>query len=163
MFGRGSIVNASLDDFLSRVDGLDWLTRLSRKRVQIPRAVVDELLHGSDGAAIMGKVNEKDRFTIVENTMPPALISAWDLGAGETQVLSRSLRQTDLRAVLDDWAARQCGLSLGLPVVGTLGIVLAAKRHGLIPLARPSIKRLLAEGLYLTPSLVQDALKTVDE
>ena len=111
----------------------------------------------------MGKVNEKDRFTIVENTMPPALISAWDLGAGETQVLSRSLRQTDLRAVLDDWAARQCGLSLGLPVVGTLGIVLAAKRHGLIPLARPSIKRLLAEGLYLTPSLIQDALKTVDE
>jgi hypothetical protein len=39
----------------------------------------------------MGKVNEKDRFTIVENTMPPALISAWDLGAGEThQVLRRA-------------------------------------------------------------------------
>ena len=39
MFGRGLIVNASPMIFLWRVDGLDWLTRLSRKRVQIFRAV----------------------------------------------------------------------------------------------------------------------------
>ena len=51
MFGRGLIVNASPMIFLWRVDGLDWLTRLSRKRLQIPRAVVDERLHGFDGPA----------------------------------------------------------------------------------------------------------------
>ena len=38
----------------------------------------------------MGKVNENYRFTIVEDTKPPALISAWDLGAGETHQVLRS-------------------------------------------------------------------------
>lgn len=160
---RRLIVNASPMIFLSRIDGLGWLPAISRNEVQIPKAVVAELLDGSDGEGIMEKVADDERFVVVDDGMPPTVISAWDLGAGETQVLNACLKQTDSVAVLDDRAGRQCGLSLGVRVVGSLGIVLTAKRHGLISLARPIIEKLLREGLYLSPSLVSEALKEVDE
>ena len=65
--------------------------------------------------------------------------------------------------VLDDATARQCARSLGIPVVGSLGVVLAAKRMGWIASARPVIERLLADGLYLRPSLVAEALAEIGE
>lgn len=157
------IVNASPLIFLSRVDGLGWLTAISRNKVLVPKSVVSEVLSGPDGEAIMEKVKKDARFTIADDAMPPAIISAWDLGAGETQVLTSSLRQPGSVAVLDDKAGRQCGLSLGIAVVGTLGLVLTAKRRGLISSARSTIEELRRDGLYLTPSLVKDALEEVGE
>jgi predicted nucleic acid-binding protein len=53
--------------------------------------------------------------------------------------------------------------SLGIPVRGTLGIVLAAKRRGLIPLARPVIDDLFATGLYLSRKVLEEALRRVNE
>ncbi len=157
------IVNASPLIFLWRVDGLGWLTALSRNKVLLPKAVVSEVLSGPDGDTIMYTVKRNDQFTVADDAMPPAFISAWDLGAGETQVLASSLRRPGSVAVLDDKAGRRCGLSLGIAVVGTLGLVLAAKRRGLISSARLTIEQLRREGLYLTPSLVKDALEEVGE
>jgi predicted nucleic acid-binding protein len=45
----------------------------------------------------------------------------------------------------------------------SLGIVLAAKRRGWIVAARPVVERLLADGLYLSPSLAAEALLEVGE
>ncbi|WP_295458793.1 DUF3368 domain-containing protein [uncultured Thiodictyon sp.] len=78
-------------------------------------------------------------------------------------MLANCLGQSGAVAVLDDAAARQCARSLGIPIVGTLGIVLAAKRMGWIAAARPLVERLLSDGLYLSPSLVIEALAEVGE
>jgi len=100
----------------------------------------------------------------VADIVVPSIVAAWDLGAGETQVLAHSLSDAGAAtAVLDDAAARQCGSSLGIPVVGTLGVVLAAKRMGWLPAARPVLEALLADGLYLSASLVTEALAEVGE
>ena len=66
-------------------------------------------------------------------------------------------------AVIDDLAARKCAAAIGVPVRGTLGIVLAAKRRNLIPLARPLVERLLQSGMYLSDSLMNGALALVGE
>lgn len=66
-------------------------------------------------------------------------------------------------AVLDDRQARRCAESLGVPVTGTLGIVLRAKRRGLIPAARPLVERLLEQRLYLSDELVEAALAEIGE
>jgi len=47
------------------------------------------------------------------------------------------------RAVIDDLAPRKSAASLGIPVTGTLGIVLRARRQGIIPAARPVVEDLL--------------------
>ena len=157
------IVNASPLIFLSRVEGLTWLCDLSEEPVQISDAVMAEVAAGHDGHSIITAVEADDRILSVEDIATPMVIAAWDLGAGETQVLAHSLSRSGAIAVLDDAAAKRCGRSLGIPVVGTLGVVLAAKRMGWLPAARPVIETLLAEGLYLSASLVTEALAEVGE
>jgi predicted nucleic acid-binding protein len=48
-------------------------------------------------------------------------------------------------------------------VRGTLGIVLAAKRPGLIAAARPVMADLTAAGLYLSERVLDEALRRVGE
>ena len=55
-------------------------------------------------------------------------------------------------AIVDDLAARRCAAALGIPVRGTLGLVLTAKQRGVIPAARPILERLRGSGMYLRPS-----------
>jgi predicted nucleic acid-binding protein len=50
-----------------------------------------------------------------------------------------------------------------VPVIGTLGVVLAARRRAWIPAARPVIERLLEQGFYLASDLVAAALREVGE
>ena len=50
-----------------------------------------------------------------------------------------------------------------MKVIGTLGIVLAAKRRPWIPATRPVVERLLEQGLYLASDLVTAALQEVGE
>jgi len=52
---------------------------------------------------------------------------------------------------------------LGIPVRGTLGIVLAAKKRGLIPKARPVIETLIRSGMYRSRNVIEEALRRVNE
>lgn len=66
-------------------------------------------------------------------------------------------------AVLDDLQGRRCALALGIPLLGTLGVVLAARRRGLAPAARPILEALVAHGMYLSAPIVEQALALVGE
>ena len=66
-------------------------------------------------------------------------------------------------AIIDDLAGRKCAAFHGIPVRGTLGLVLAAKRRGFIAKARPVMEILLREGLYLSSELLNRALKTLKQ
>lgn len=72
-----------------------------------------------------------------------------DLGPGETEVLALALETKDAIAVLDDALARQVAEALKLPLIGTLGLLLNAKRVGLIPAVCPLIEQLDALGFRL--------------
>ncbi len=50
-----------------------------------------------------------------------------------------------------------------MPLIGTLGIVLKAKRKGVLPAARPAIEKLLNAGMYLSGKIIDQALALVDE
>jgi predicted nucleic acid-binding protein len=50
-----------------------------------------------------------------------------------------------------------------MPVVGTLGLALRAKREGLVPSARSLVEELRRAGLYLSDGVVRDALALVGE
>jgi len=92
----------------------------------------------------------------------PASIQAWDLGAGETAVLSYALRR-QAAAILDDRAGRRCTLAHHVPVRGTLGLALLAKRHGKISAARPLLERMREQGMYLSDAVLDRALALIGE
>jgi predicted nucleic acid-binding protein len=158
------VVNASPLIFLSRVDGLDWVARLSAQAARIPHAVVAEVEAGLGGKAIIDTIRGDRRFEIVPDAPVPPLVAAWDLGAGESQVLADCMRQPGVTAVLDDRAARGCAQSAAnVGVIGTLGIVLAARRRGWINLAGPVIESLVKDGMFLSRELIAAALQAVGE
>ena len=64
---------------------------------------------------------------------------------------------------LDDLRARQLAEALGLTVAGTFGLLLRAKRAGLVPTVRPLVDAAIAQGFHLGPDLYRDVLELADE
>nr|VFJ62837.1 MAG: protein of unknown function (DUF3368) [Candidatus Kentron sp. DK] len=80
---------------------------------------------------------------------------AWNLGAGETSVLSFALANPQYSAILDDRAARRCARTLEVPILGTAGILVLAKRRGLIDSVEAGLHRLQTAGLWLSGDLIE--------
>jgi predicted nucleic acid-binding protein len=83
--------------------------------------------------------------------------------AGESSVLALGLAHPNTEVIIDDLAGRKCADSLDIPVRGTLGLVLAAKKRGVIPEARPVIEDMMSAGLYLSKRVLDRALEKVGE
>lgn len=150
------ILNASPLIVLARIDRTDLLFALADEIV-VPRAVASEIKAGpaSDPAR---RAIEAGKFVIVDAPMPPDELLAWDLGAGETAVLSLAIAEKGWTVILDDAIARKCARSFSQRVRGTLGIILLAKQRGLIPSAAEIIRSLLAVGFHLDEQTIRDAL-----
>ena len=67
------------------------------------------------------------------------------------------------KIVLDDRQARLVGSNFGLTVIGTLGVLVEAKRGGIIPALKPLLEDLEASGFYLGSALKEEALRLADE
>jgi predicted nucleic acid-binding protein len=85
------------------------------------------------------------------------------LGRGESEALSLALELDRATVILDERAARRLAGELGIPVTGTLGILLEARRRGTIVSLRPHLNALRDARFYLTPSLVRELLSEVGE
>jgi predicted nucleic acid-binding protein len=64
------------------------------------------------------------------------------LGLGELEVMALALECSDAVVILDDRQARLVAHALGLRLTGTLGLLLDAKRAGLIPAVGPVLDQL---------------------
>ena len=84
------------------------------------------------------------------------------LDDGEASAITRAL-DIDAGLLLDDRAAVVYARSLGLKVIGTLGVLVLAKRKALIGSVSPLISQLRVGGHYLGPSAIQAALHAAGE
>ncbi|MFO1433986.1 MAG: DUF3368 domain-containing protein [Candidatus Competibacteraceae bacterium] len=90
-------------------------------------------------------------------------ILSWNLGAGESAVLALARTFPGSMVVIDDLAGRRCAEALGLPLRGTVGLVLAAKQAGNITAARPILEQLRDSGMYLSEVVLKRVLRWVGE
>ena len=88
------------------------------------------------------------------------LSTAVDAGEAEAIVLARERR---LRVILDDLRARRLAHRFELDVIGTLGILVRAKRQGMIDLLKPLLDQLEGVGFHMTSELKEEALRQVGE
>ncbi|WP_375497411.1 DUF3368 domain-containing protein [uncultured Nostoc sp.] len=123
----------------------------------VPLGVFEEVTT-KDDAALTLLPNITWIQTVEVNTINP-VVAAWDLGKGESQVLSLALKNSDCAAIVDDRATRRCGQALGINTIGTGGLLILAKRRGLIPSISPGIQALRDAGLWLSDTLI-NLLKT---
>ncbi len=93
----------------------------------------------------------------------PETLIGWKLDRGEESVLTVALQNPGCEVVIDDRAGRRCAEAHGITLLGTIGLVVLAKRLGRIVQARPIIDDLRRAGLYVTDSVIADALKQAGE
>ena len=159
--GERWVVNASPLILLGKLRRLDIVEALASS-VAIPESVLREVSAGlrkdETGNATLDWASARQ----VADVPLPVSIANWDLGAGESQVIAHCLVEGQV-PVLDDREARACALSHSLPLIGTLGIVLRARKRGLIPAARPLVNQIRAAGSFLDDELVEQALAQVGE
>ena len=154
-------VNASPLIFFSRSGHTDLLRHFA-DRILVPKAVSDEVNARGDKDVTAKSINEKSWLETTETPKVPEIIQNWGLGLGESSVIAFP-QQHSCEAILDDLAGRRCATSLGIPLRGTLGIVLLAKNRGLIPQARPVMEDMIRNGLYLSRSVLDRALEKAGE
>lgn len=111
-------------------------------------------------------VDPKDLPWATLVSVPQVMIDALPpnrLGPGELAVIAYAHAHPGSVAGLDDMQARQIAEGLGLTVAGTLGLLLRAKRAGLVPAVRPLIDAAVVEGFHISLDLYRAMLDLADE
>lgn len=159
---KQSVVNASPLIFLSKA-GMIQLLQLEGPEVLVPKAVADEILkRGSQD--ITARVLESTTWLkAIDAPDIPSLIQFWDLGQGESSVLAHAYFHPGVTAIMDDGPGRYCAETLGLPLRGTLGLVMLAKKRRVIPAARPLVAQLKQHGMFLSESVIDRAMSLINE
>jgi hypothetical protein len=65
--------------------------------------------------------------------------------------------------ILDDRKARSVARRAGVPVIGTLGVLLLAKRQGVLPRIEPLLAALREARFHMSPALYREALHLAGE
>lgn len=120
-----------------------------------PRALAEQsLLHAAQHA---GQLRVIDDPAVVPRPIADAL-----LDAGEHSAIAAA---TALGAavLVDDKRGRTVAARLGLPVIGTLGLLVRARDAGLIDKVRPLAEALLGGGYFLARPLVERTLAAIGE
>jgi predicted nucleic acid-binding protein len=153
------IVNASPLIFLGNAGRLDLLRATGAARIIVPRPVMDEVAATPHDDRAARSVSETAWIEVTAHIETPSSIVEWDLGRGESSVIAVALATPGARPVIDDLLGRRCALALGLRVMGTLGIVVAAFRNGEIDDLRKIINELRGSGMWLSDVVIERALE----
>lgn len=82
---------------------------------------------------------------------------------GEVEVMILAQEQKADLVILDDNAAKKTAKYLGLPVTGTLGVLIKAKRMGIIESVKPLITELRKNGSYVSGTVERMVLEQAGE
>ncbi len=126
------ICDTSPLQYLHQLDLLDLLPSLAEKIV-VPSAVLSEIEVEIENGVDLPDLMTLDWIEIRQPKSAAALPLIVDLGIGETEVLALALESPGAIVILDDLLARKTAKRLGIKIIGTLGILLEAKKKNLLP------------------------------
>jgi predicted nucleic acid-binding protein len=143
---------------------LDLLRRLFAE-IRIPPAVYSEVVTQDPRRPDAELI--RDAAWIVQTAAPEILPGAEPITAldpGEAEAIALALQnRPPLLVLLDDAAARRVARHLGLRVLGSAGVLVEAKRYGLLQRVGPPLARLLESGLYLSDAARTEILAAAGE
>jgi predicted nucleic acid-binding protein len=148
---------------LAKIDKLDLLTSFFAT-VLIPPGVEHEVYakQSLDRKRLEGAIGQS--IQVSDRPVVPAEVlgAVGNLDLGETEAIALAYNKR-VALVMDEVRGRKAAMSLGLPVIGTVGIVLESKRRGILPAAKPVLLQLRTQGYWLSDSLIAQAAALVAE
>ena len=154
MTTRLVVSNSSPLIALQQIDQLDLLAQLFAT-ILVPPEVVQET---APSVVLPDWIVTQS----LQQPMREAVLQA-QLDAGESAAISLALEVSPQWIILDDLRARRLATSLGLMVIGTLGVLIEAKKRGFLTELRPQLDALLRFHFHLGPELYRHALNLVGE
>ena len=132
--------------------------------ILIPEAVYNEVTVKSDTACLALKEDNSWIKIIKIQQNEKLKIYRARLHSGEVEVMILAQKEpiADL-VIIDDNAAKTTAKFLGLKVTGTLGVLLKAKKSGLIEEIKPLIETMKKQGFYISDKIEQLILTLSNE
>ena len=160
---RKVIVNSTPLIALCHVNRLDVLKELYGE-VTIPQAVYDEISVKENSVCkkTVDEALEWIHVQKIQNIMAKAMFKS-QLHDGEVEVMILAKEQDADIVIIDDQNAKKYAKYLGLPVTGTLGILIRAKQEGYIAELKPILDVMVQNGIYIKTSLIEHCLELVGE
>lgn len=157
-----AVINASPFILLCKSDLCEILPELFAE-IHMPEAVSNEIFQGNDTASQKLSDYRKNWLTVCQiKTVEDVIV--WNLGDGETEVLSLAFEnKAQFTALIDDRAARKCAETLNIKTLGTGGILILAKKRGLIENVANELIKLQSAGLWISNDVINAILKQANE
>ena len=160
---RKVVVNTTPLIALSHVGRLDILKELYGEII-IPEAVYRELSAKEDSICknMVNKSLDWIRIDSIKNQMAKAMYKT-QLHDGEVEVMILSKEIEADVVIIDDANAKKHAKYLQLPVTGTLGVLIKAKKEGYVGELKPILYQMVEKGIYVSQELIELCLKQVGE
>lgn len=84
-------------------------------------------------------------------------------GIGESSCIALAQNEDDPLLIIDDRKARTIAEEIGIECTGTLGILIIAKRQGIIQSVKPILHKIKDTNFRLSDDLFSEILRIVDE
>lgn len=148
---------------LAKVDHLDLLPKLFGK-VVIPQGVFDELQVGEHPAAqLVQNLSWLEVVTVDNQQLVRELQQSFKLDLGESEAIALAEEISASQLLIDERAARKVAMARKLPLIGTVGILLLAKRRGLLDSVKDVLDEMKAQGMRISDRLYVQVLTLAQE
>ena len=82
---------------------------------------------------------------------------------GEASAIALAIELSDSVVILDDYKARKFAESLGIQIIGTIGIIIKAKRQGVIESIKPFLQKIRQTDFRISEEIEKRALEESGE
>jgi len=129
------------------------LLEVSYKKVVVTPTVAQEFGENLPSWIVVQSPTTKSLQRLLEETIDP----------GESSSIALSTELPDCTLILDDLRARKVAAAMGLIFTGTLGIIVNAKRRGLIVAAKPLFEQIQQTDFRISEVLMKAILEELGE
>ena len=130
--------------------------------VYIPQAVFDEITVSGKPFSHALREFSKRKTKRVKNRVALSILMD-DLDKGEAEAIILALENGIDDILIDEHKGRRIAKTKGLHPIGTIGILLQAKRDGLINAIHPFLKKLVENNIRISSGLYKQALELAKE
>ncbi len=146
-----AVTNSTCLIGLERIERLDILPQVF-DTVFAPPAVAKEVRTSLDWLRVQAVANPS--VTIALRTQ---------MDEGEAEAIALALELENVLLILDDKKARRVAQQIGMKVIGTVGMLLRAKRQGVIAEVKPILLKLTEANFRISQGIIQEALRLSGE
>lgn len=132
------------------------------KKVFVPCSVYEEVIQENKPYSNELKEFLTDKVKHVKNKIAVEILFS-DIGKGESEAIILAIEENADYLLIDDLKARKLAKMNGLEIIGIMGILLKAKKEGLIKEIKPLIDILLRNDIRIGEQIIEMTLKAAQE